>query len=278
MADNETLTTGGLRFELQDGVAWLTMDRPEVQNAMDQAMTDSLVSRLEAFATDDRVKVVVLRGAGASFSAGGDLGAGADILKESREERAIRTRGLVAGLSAKVARALQNLPQPLIVSTRGHAIGIGFMFVAAADLVIASENTKFAFPYVKLGHSMDHGESFFVLRKLGMARTMQVMLTGETWSAADAERYGMINWVVLDNELEARTTEIATRLASGASFAIARTKRLLRDAPGQSLDNQLAAEAQSVGECAASEDFEEAIKAFFEKSAVRSTRAGSGKT
>lgn len=265
LAEAETRTDEALIAEVRDGVAWLTINRPQVKNAINRAITDRMIELFAAYDADDAVKVIVLKGAGENFSAGGDLGSGADILKESRAERGARTRQEVALNSAPIARAVQRLQKPLIVSARGHTIGLAFMLVAAADLVIASETAKFAFPYVKLGHSMDHGESFFVLRKVGMARTMQMMLTGETVSAADAERYGLVNWLVADADLDTRTTEIAGKLASGAAYAIQRTKALLRDAPGGDLETQLFAEAESVGACAASEDFEEAITAFFEK-------------
>jgi 2-(1,2-epoxy-1,2-dihydrophenyl)acetyl-CoA isomerase len=265
LAEAKINSVPALLFEKRDGVAWITFNRPKVKNAISGDMTDRMVELFTSFNTDDEVKVVVLRGAGDNLSAGGDLNSGADILKASPQQRAALTRAQVAANSAPIARAIHALTKPLIVSARGHAIGIAFMFVAAADLVIASDTAKFAFPYIKLGHSMDHGESFFVLRKLGMARTMQMMLTGETVGAADAERYGMINWVTPDADLDDRTAEIANRLATGAAYAIQRTKALLRDAPGNDLETQLAAESESVGACSASEDFQEAITAFFEK-------------
>jgi 2-(1,2-epoxy-1,2-dihydrophenyl)acetyl-CoA isomerase len=144
-------------------------------------------------------------------------------------------------------------------------IGVGVQMVLSADLTIASETARFLLPQVRLGHPVDHGESYFLPRKIGVARTMQLLLLAETLHAADAEKYNLVNWVVPDASLEVKTADIAQRLATGASLAIYETKALVRDSEQRSITEQFEAEARSLELCAASDDFPEAINAFVQK-------------
>ena len=155
--------------------------------------------------------------------------------------------------------------QPVIAAVRGHAIGIGLQLVLAADLVVASETARFSAPQVQLAHTLDHGESYSLPRKVGLSRAMQLALLGETWDAASAERFGLVNFVTEDNALEAKTDEIAKRFATGATLAIEGIKALLRTSADRTVEEQLAAEREQISVCSASEDFLEAMTAFGEK-------------
>ena len=118
---------------------------------------------------------------------------------------------------------------------------------------------------VLLAHTTDHGESYFLPRKVGAARAAQIMLLGDQFDAAEAERYGLVNWVVSDDRLNERAEEIAGRLAGGASSAVFGMKRLLKNSLQNDIDQQFEAEYEAVGQCAATEDFVEAINAFNER-------------
>ena len=181
--------------------------------------------------------------------------------------RSARPRSVAAGpqTSVPLFSGLHALSQPIIASVRGHAIGVGAQMLLSADLVIASETLKLLIPQARLAHSVDHGESYFLPRKLGLARTMQLLLLAETLAAADAERMGLVNWVVPDADLESRTAEIVRRLAGVAPVAVAEIKSLVRQSLGNTLEQQFEAEMNSLATCAATEDFPEAINAFVEK-------------
>jgi 2-(1,2-epoxy-1,2-dihydrophenyl)acetyl-CoA isomerase len=160
---------------------------------------------------------------------------------------------------------LGQLPQPIIVAARGWAVGAGFEFCAMADLVVASETARFSMPLVNLGHTADHGESFYLPRKVGVARASQIALLGETLSAADAERYGLVNWVVADAALDDKVAEVAHKLANGAYTAVVGMKALLRDSLQHTMLEQFEMERIEARKCVATDDFVEAIKAFNER-------------
>ena len=218
-----------------------------------------------ALRTDSSTRVLVIKGAGTDFSSGGDLNDIAGLLLSDPKERGAAAAKSAREVTSPLFLALQALPQPVIASVRGHAVGAGIQVVLAADLVIASDTARLILPQVKLGHSIDHGESWYLPRKIGLTRSLELLLMGDAVGAKDAERYGLVNWVVSDEALESRTAEIAARLASSATVAIAQIKQLLRQSWDNTLEQQLAAEAQALSVSAATHDFVEAIGAVTAK-------------
>jgi 2-(1,2-epoxy-1,2-dihydrophenyl)acetyl-CoA isomerase len=259
--------TREILLEQRDGIALVTIDRPQVRNALTIAMCRELIGLFERLATDADARVVVLRGSGGHFCSGADLRDAPFSLPADAAARGQTMAEQVRTLSWPLFLALGRLPQPVIASVAGHAVGAGAQFALSADLVVAGRSAKFTIPQVNLGHSADHGESWYLPRKVGAARAMQILLLGEALPADDAERYGLVNWVVDDPALEERTVEIASRLARGATTALRETKALVQRSLGSSLQEQLEAEARAVGRCAATSDFVEAIDAFMGKRA-----------
>jgi 2-(1,2-epoxy-1,2-dihydrophenyl)acetyl-CoA isomerase len=257
--------TGDIMLEERDGIACITLNRPHVRNALTLAMCRELIELLERLATDADTRVVVLQGSGGHFSSGADLRDVSMSLPGEARERSRVMADQVRTLSWPLVRALGSLPQPLIASVAGHAVGVGAQLVLSADLVIAARSAKFTIPQVRLGHSADHGESWYLPRKVGTGRAMQILLFGEPLLAEDAQRYGLVNWLVDDEVLEERTRELALKLARGAPVALKETKALVQHSLLNSLDEQLEAETHAVGRCAATEDFVAAIEAFLAK-------------
>ena len=254
-----------LLVEKADGVAWVTFNRPKVRNALTFAMCRTLTDFFESLATDEAIRAVVLRGSGSDFSSGADLREVSMTLAPTPEERRATAESQVRALAWPLLQALARVPQPVLASVRGHAIGVGAQFAFAADLVIAGRSARFTIPQVKLGHSADHGESWYLPRKVGAGRALQILLLGEPIEAHDAERFGIVNWLVDDNAVAGQTASLALKVAQGASVAIRESKSLVYRALEHTLDQQLEAEAKSLGRCAATTDYVEAIEAFVAK-------------
>jgi 2-(1,2-epoxy-1,2-dihydrophenyl)acetyl-CoA isomerase len=257
--------TTGLLVEKSGGIATVTFNRPAVKNALSFAMCRELTEFFRSLNGDGNIKVVVIRGDGADFTSGADLNDVSSLIVPLREARSAAAAQQVRELSWPLFLALHDVKQPVIASVRGYAVGAGAQLALAADLVIASATARFVMPQVKLGHSVDHGESWYLPRKVGAGRALQLLLLGDTVGAADAERYGIVNWLVADEALDQKTAEIAERLAASASVAVTEIKKLLRESAGYTLKEQLEAEARSLGICAATDDFAEAIAAFLAK-------------
>ncbi|MET0985562.1 MAG: enoyl-CoA hydratase-related protein [Steroidobacteraceae bacterium] len=253
-------------LEKRAGIARLTLNRPNVKNALTSSMCADIVAFISELRADTSVRVFVIGGNGADFCAGADLKEMGAALSPSSEQR----RKDISQKARDVAwpiflSGMHELPMPIVSSVRGHTIGAGTQFVLSSDLAVASQTTKFLLPQVRLGHNVDHGESYFLPRKIGLARTMQMILLGETVNGTDAERYGLVNWVVPDGELEAKTEQVVQNIVAGSPVAIREMKSLVRHSQERTIKEQFAAEADSLGTCAATEDFIEAIKAFAEK-------------
>jgi 2-(1,2-epoxy-1,2-dihydrophenyl)acetyl-CoA isomerase len=247
------------------GVISITLNRPQVKNALTFAMCHELIAVFQGLRDDVATRVVLLRGSGTDFSSGADLNDVATILDADAKARGEAAMCQVRELSLPLFLAMDAVPQPVVCSVRGYAVGAGMQMALMSDLVVAAESAKFVLPQVRLGHNVDHGESWALPRKVGMGRAMQLMALGENVAGRDAERFGIANWVVEDGALEEKTQEIVGRLASGAPVAIREMKRLLRGVSGRSLEEQLEAEARALGICAATDDFAEAIGAFMAK-------------
>jgi 2-(1,2-epoxy-1,2-dihydrophenyl)acetyl-CoA isomerase len=247
------------------GVIAVTFNRPTVKNALTFAMCRELIALFEGLSADPATRVVLLRGSGTDFCSGADLREVSTILLPEASERSEAAMRQVRELSMPLFLALHAVPQPVVCSVRGHAVGAGMQFALLADLVVAAQSAKFLLPQVRLGHNVDHGESWALPRKVGMGRALQLMALGESVGAVDAERFGIANWVVPDEQLEQRTDEIVQRLGAAPTLAIRQMKQLLRSAPQQAFTAQFEAEARALGVCAGSADFAEAIGAFLAK-------------
>jgi len=252
-------------LEKHEGVASITLNRPDQRNALTNSMCRELIAAINEIHGDHSVKVVVLNARGTDFTVGADLKEMSGSLPADSGERSRMITAMARELAWPIFRGLHDLPQPVIASVRGHAIGAGAQLVLSADLVVASETMRLLIPQVRLGHSVDHCESWYLPRKTGMAKAMQLTLLAETLSAAEAERDGLVNWVVSDEELEEKTEEIIGRLAANAPIAVREVKALLRQSLEMTLDEQFSAEEKSLGRCVESEDFLEALGAFVEK-------------
>jgi 2-(1,2-epoxy-1,2-dihydrophenyl)acetyl-CoA isomerase len=249
----------------ESGITSITLNRPQVKNALTFAMCRELIALFRGLREDAATRVVLLRGSGSDFSSGADLNDVSTILDGEPKARSEAAMHQVHELSLPLFLAMGAVPQPVVSSVRGYAVGAGMQMALMSDMVIAAESAKFVLPQVRLGHNVDHGESWALPRKVGMGRAMQLMALGDSVNGRDAERFGIANWVVDDGALEQKTEEVVNRLASSPTVAIREMKKLLRDAPQRSLQEQLEAEARALGVCAATEDFAEAIGAFLAK-------------
>ena len=250
-------------------VASITLNRPDSMNAMTGPMVSAMTRIVETLATDESVEVVVIRAAGANFCAGSDMSDLSAVLGASPAERQATFEHGMQTTIQPLLRALLALRQPVLAAARGHVIGIGVTFLLAADLVVLSDTTKIAVPQVRLGHTLDHGESWLLPRRVGLSRAMQISLLGDRLSGVDAERLGLANWLAADDELESRTDDLVAGLLRVAPIPLTRTKALLRASATATLEEQLSAEVVSASQCATTNDFVEAITAQVDRRSPR---------
>lgn len=251
-------------LERDGAMATLTLNRPAALNALDDAMVEALFSQVGAIAADDSVRVVVLRGAGKHFMAGGDIRQFAASLASDASSRRASFQRLVERVHASV-ELLARMPQPVIARLHGAVAGFGFSLANACDLAIASEDAYFASAYLQLGVTPDGGGTFWLPRLVGARKAAEIMMLGDRFDAREAAALGLVNRVVAPAELDAAVSEAARRIAAAPSLAVRNLKRLLRASLGRSLSEQLQAEAISFGQCTGTTDFGEGVGAFLEK-------------
>jgi 2-(1,2-epoxy-1,2-dihydrophenyl)acetyl-CoA isomerase len=203
--------------------------------------------------------VIVLRGEGPSFMAGGDLSQFRDAV-----DRPAFTREILEPLNASLL-ILDELPLPVIASVQGAAAGAGASIALAADLVIAADDAKFIMAYAKVGTSLDGGSTWALPRLIGLHRAMEMALLAEPVAASQALAMGLINRVVPLAELQNQTRTLVRRISAGPTAAYGKIKRLLRDSSTQEYAVQLKAELEAFVSCAATSDFGEGLAAFFAK-------------
>jgi len=254
-----------LELTVDQGLATIRFNRPDAMNAFTLRMIADLTDMVRDLAEDADCRVVVLRHAGANLCAGADAAELADSAGQTPSERG---RAFYHGLATRIQpllRAFRALPQPILVGAGGHAIGLGVQFLLVADLIVASETLKISLPQIRLGHVFDHGESFFLPRQIGSRKAMELALLGERMNAVDAERFGLVNFLVTEAELEARTDEVANKLLRMPPLALSLSKALMRNSETADLEGQLQTERLHASACAGTEDFVEAVAALKEK-------------
>jgi 2-(1,2-epoxy-1,2-dihydrophenyl)acetyl-CoA isomerase len=255
-----------IRATHANGVATLTFNRPQTLNALSEAMAVELCARLERLTQDPTVRAIVLTGEGRAFMAGGDVHAmrAALDLPEARRERTI---GKLVRHAQRAVELIASSPTPVMACVNGAAAGFGLALVAACDVAIAADDATFTSAYNRLGTSPDGGATFTLPRLMGARTAAQWLYFDERYSAADALRVGLVNWVVPAAELAEAASERAARLAALSPVAFSHTKHLIADAPRRTLGAQLVAEQRSFLDCAAQEDFREGTTAFAERRA-----------
>ncbi len=256
--------TDTLKFDVEDGVGWIVLDRPEARNAMNAEMREAFLAALARCGDDADIRAVVLTATGKGFCTGADLSGSRAATGAAGPAHPGATRAAMQP-SQRVIRALWDIEKPVLAGVNGVAAGLGAHLAYACDLVIASEEARFIEVFVRRGIALDAGGGFLLPRHLGLHRAKELVFFGDDLSAADAERLGLVNRVVPAAELDATLRAWAKRLAEGPTFAIGLSKRLLNRSLQADMDTLFAEEAFSQALAANSEDMREGIRSFMEK-------------
>ncbi len=229
-------------YEVNDGVATLTFNRPEVMNALTFEVYAQLRDLFEALRHDQEVGAIVLTGAGDNFCSGGDvheiIG---ELLKRDMKGHLEFTR-----MTGAVVQNMRLLDKPIIAALNGMTAGAGAVIALAADLRLASEKARFAFLFTKVGLTgADMGAGYLLPRVVGLGRASELLMLGDTIDAATAERYGLVNRVVAHDDLLPSSNAWARRLAEGPTFAISMTKHMINHELSMDLVSAIEAEAQA---------------------------------
>lgn len=253
-----------LLLEISEGVATLTLNRPDRLNAISPQMTDELTEATLAVERDDAVRCVVLRGAGSAFMAGGDVKTMHELLEADRN-------GHVGRMERRVVRVhqfispLRRMPKPVLAAVQGPIAGFGVGLAMAADLVVARDDAFFLLAYRHVGLTGDGGVTHFLPRMIGERKALELMLLGEKLPAQEAQNLGLINWVVPAAEFESFIQRTARQLADGPTRVLGRTKQLVRTSFDHSWEQQSQREAEGIAFAGGTEDHLEGVRAFVEK-------------
>lgn len=256
---------GPLRVERDGALAVLTLDRPDVMNAIDESLTSALASAFRDIAADASVRAVVVTGSGRAFSAGQDLRDRAAMVREGQELH------LGAELQRRyhpVVRAIRALRVPVIAAVNGVALGAGLGLALACDVRLAASSATFRAAWSRVGLAPDAGAAFFLPRIVGLGHAMDMILTGAAVSAEDALRIGLVTRVWPDADFAREWRAYATAIASGATEAYALSKDALNAAWDRDLDAFLALEVELQDRAGRTADYAEGVRAFFEKRAA----------
>jgi 2-(1,2-epoxy-1,2-dihydrophenyl)acetyl-CoA isomerase len=249
-----------LIFDVAEGVATITLNRPNNMNAMSPLMGAELHQVALEIDADKSVRAVVLTGTGKVFCAGGDLGEFAAAGEGART--------LIMKMTGDLHLALSRLARnsaPVIAAVNGTAAGAGFSLLMAADLAIAAESAVMTMAYTNAGLSPDGSSTYYMPRKIGDRRARELMLTNRVLSAAEALDWGVVNQVVPDAEVVATAQKLAAKLAAGPTQAYGRVKALLDSSFDHSLESQMELEARAIADMIGSKDGQEGLHAFLAK-------------
>ena len=247
----------------ENGIMTITMNRPDVLNALDMELCDALNREILSVEQDNEIRCVVIRG-GEQFMAGGDIKYFSENIIGQGDDTRIMFESFINRVH-RIIISIRRMPKPVVASVRGPAAGFGLSLVMACDLVIAADDAFFTLAYVNIGTSPDGGSTFALPRILGDKKAAEIAFLGDRFDASTAKELGIINWVVPAADLENETNLLTRRLADSPTKVIGRTKALLQQSPNTTLETQLQAEAKSFSNCSVEFDFDEGISAFFEK-------------
>lgn len=247
-----------LRYTNDRGTATISLNRPEVYNALNDEITFELQDAFKMVAKDDTVRVVVLTGIGKAFCAGQDLKASSGGDKRSFMDSLHKRYN-------PIIRAMRALPKPIIARLNGVAAGAGCSIALACDIIVASDEATLIEVFINIGLVPDSGSSFFLPRSVGMAKAFELCTMGSKIMAAEAVTLGLINKCVMPDQLDAAVKEFSDYFASAPTKSIGLIKKMLNKSAYATLDEMLDYEAYCQEIAGSSEDYKEGIKAFLEK-------------
>jgi 2-(1,2-epoxy-1,2-dihydrophenyl)acetyl-CoA isomerase len=245
-------------YDVADGIATITLNRPDTLNAFNRQMTSDLQAALKEAERDKAVRCLVLTGAGRAFSSGEDL-------KARQAEQNTTFGGTLRERYNPIIRRMREMEKPIIGAINGTAAGAGMSVALACDLRLASDKAKFIEVFVRVGLVPDSGSSFMLPWLVGIGKAMELCLLGDEVLAEDALRIGLVNRVVPADELMAATQAWAARLAQGPGKAYALIKRQLNRALASDLDSMLEYEVYQQEIAGRTADYAEALAAFVAK-------------
>ena len=251
-----------LDYEFGDGVAVITLNRPDVLNAFNDELGNQVVEAVNKAAWDEAVRCIVITGAGRAFSSGEDLGALAEGYKAGEVPDLGRT--LLERYNSLI-RAVRAAPKSVVAAVNGVAAGAGASLALACDFRIASEHAKLVLAFIKVGLVPDSGAVWFLANMVGTARAWELAATGDPLSGDEALRLGLFSKLVPAADFDATWRSFAADLAAGPTLAYALTKRLVYGAPDRTLDEQLDEEVDCQGEAGRTADHLEGTQAFLVK-------------
>ncbi|GAB3114837.1 enoyl-CoA hydratase [Aestuariicella hydrocarbonica] len=253
-------TFSTLTYDLTDGLAKITLNRPEAANGINLAMGEDLRDLAMACSTNKDIRAVLITGTGTMFCGGGDLKSFADLGDSISE----KLRELTLNLHTAIT-CFRRMNAPIIIAVNGTAAGAGMSLAVSGDYVFTSDKAKFTMAYTGVGLSPDGSGSYFLPRLIGMRKTQELMLTNRVLSAEEAYEWGLVNQVVSSEELVEASEALARQLASGPTQAYGSVKKLLNMSFENSLETQMEFESQFISGMSATEDGREGVQAFKEK-------------
>ena len=245
-----------VRYQVENGVAWIRLNRPDSMNAINSALRKALAESVKQADRDESVRVVVVTGEGRAFCAGADvreLGGREGGVADIRQDYEF------------LLSRLWSMPKPTIAALNGVAAGVGASLALVCDLRYAVPQASFIEAFVKIGLTVDGGVSWLLPRLLGSGKALEMFYTGDPLSAVDAERFGLVNRLVEPDRLEATVRELAERLAAGPVHALGAIKRSVNYAVNTTLEEAMDFEFHLQGVQMQRQDFKEGVSAFLEK-------------
>lgn len=261
-------------FKKEDHMATITLNRPEVLNALNQQMEKELAQAIYQASQDEEIRVLIIRGAGRAFCAGVDFRFGMIKAKEVEIEKAaalsdsrqdLEKGKLLSTVKNHAVIMLQNLEKPTIAIVNGAAVGFGFDLALACDMRIGSPEARFSVAFTKMGLPPDSGGSWLMPRIMGLGRALEYIFTGDTIDAEEAYRIGILNRLVPAERLEEEAISLANKIANGPPIAHRLAKMQVYKGLDTDLETAMAFAAACVSIALSSEDHKEGIKAFADK-------------
>jgi Enoyl-CoA hydratase/carnithine racemase len=247
-------------FDVHDNVGYITLNRPEKRNPIPNPAKSELLEVFDICDFDDSIRAVVIRGAGGNFSAGGDLNA-----MQERIQKGERGTRLNCRLAGEMNWRLRNVQKPTIAWVEGAIAGAGICLALSCDFQVVAEDAKMVFAFVNIGYVPDSGATYFVTRAIGTVRATELFMSGKRFTGREAAEWGLFTEAVAADKLEERVKQYIEKYSHGPTKAYANIKTMINRAQYADFVAGMQSEIECQGECEQTEDFKEAVNAFFEK-------------